>query len=348
MRKAAERGAGLTRQLLAVSRNQSLQPRVVDLNSSVADIERMLRRLIGDEIELSVIPCPKSACVKADPSQIEQVLINLAVNARDAMHSGGQLFIRISSTTLSTPLDVAPDLPAGDYVVLRVTDTGAGMTDEVRARIFEPFFTTKAPGKGTGLGLATCYGIVKQSGGRILCDSSPHRGTTFSIYLPQVVGKADPASVESMAPLPRGAGTILVVEDAAGVRSLTVRVLRSLGYDLLEAENGFDALTVISGCGIRKIDLILTDVTMPKMGGRELIERIRADRPDMRVVFTSGAPGADTALKALFNHPGTAFLHKPFSPAELARTVRDVITSESFSHLNGSSTPVPVPILVET
>jgi PAS domain S-box-containing protein len=345
VRKAAERAARLTKQLLAVSRKQTLQPRIVDLNSCVSEIEKMLRRLIGDDIELSVIPSPKPACVKADPSQLEQVLINLAVNARDAMLSGGQLFIRISSVAVTAAMDVAADLPAGDYIVLRVTDTGTGMSDEVQARIFEPFFTTKAPGKGTGLGLATCYGIVKQSGGRLLCDSVLNRGTTFSIYLPQVIGKAEPAPIESNLPLPRGTETILVVEDAAGVRSLATRVLRSLGYQLLEAENGFDALNVIKRHGLERIDLILTDVTMPKMGGRELIERIRAEHPDTRVVFTSGAPGADTALKNLFSHPGTAFLHKPFTPSDLARVVRSVIVPAGLPHLNGASAAAGTAVL---
>jgi len=335
--KAAERAARLTRQLLAVSRKQTLQPRIVDLNSCVAEIEKMLRRLIGDDIELAVIPSLKTACVKADPNQLEQVLMNLAVNARDAMPSGGQLFIRVSSASAADVLDIVPDLPAGDYFVLRITDTGTGMSDEVRARIFEPFFTTKEPGKGTGLGLATCYGIIKQSGGRILCDSAPNRGTTFSIYLPQVIAQADAVRVDAAAPLPRGTETILVVEDAAGVRTLATRVLRSLGYQLLEAENGIEALAVISQHGLGAIDLILTDVTMPKLGGRELIERIRAEHPGTRVIFTSGAPGADTALKALFSQPGTVFLHKPFTPAGLARAVRGVLgPAAAPAVLNGS------------
>ena len=319
VRKAAERAARLTKQLLAVSRKQTLQPRVVDLNISVAEIEKMLRRLIGDDVELSVIPSPEPACVKADPSQLEQVLMNLTVNARDAMPTGGQVFIRIGTATLTTMLDGAPDLGPGHYVVLRVTDTGMGMSEDVQARVFEPFFTTKEPGKGTGLGLATCYGIVKQSGGRILCDSAPNRGTTFSIYLPQVMAEADSVKPESLMPLPRGTERVLVVEDAPGVRSLTTRVLRSLGYQLLEAENGFDALRVIEEHGLHNIDLIFTDVTMPKMGGRELVERVREQRPGMRVVFTSGAPGADMALKTLFSHPGTAFLHKPLHRRRISR-----------------------------
>jgi len=335
VRKAAERAARLTKQLLAVSRKQTLQPRIVDMNAVVTDIEKMLRRLIGDDVELSVIPSPKAACVKADPSQIEQVIMNLAVNARDAMPSGGQLFVRVSSVAVSAPLEEAPDLPPGSYIVLRVTDTGTGMTEEVRARVFEPFFTTKEPGKGTGLGLATCYGIVKQSGGRILCETGPNRGATFSIYLPQVLGTADAAPEISTMPMPGGTESILVVEDAAGVRGLAMRVLRSLGYRLLEAENGFDALNVIAKHGLGGIDLILTDVTMPKMGGRELVERVRAQHPGMRVVFTSGAPGADAALKALFSHPGTAFLHKPFTPADLARVVRSVIGQPASAHFNG-------------
>ncbi|HEX4086665.1 MAG TPA: PAS domain S-box protein [Chthoniobacteraceae bacterium] len=334
VRMAAERAARLTKQLLAVSRKQTLQPRIVDMNAVATDIEKMLRRLIGDDVELSVIPSPKSACVRADPSQIEQVLINLAVNARDAMPSGGQLFVRVSSIALSTPPDDAPDLAPGNYIVLRVTDTGSGMSEEIRERVFEPFFTTKDPGKGTGLGLATSYGIIKQSGGRILCDSAPNRGATFSIYLPQVLGTADAVRPEAgAAPLPRGTESILVVEDAVGVRGLATRILRGLGYRLMEAENGFDALSVISRHGIGSIDLILTDVTMPKMGGRELVERIRAEHPGTRVVFTSGAPGADAALKALFSHPSTAFLQKPFTPSDLARVVRSVMGP---AHHNGS------------
>ena len=339
--KAAERAARLTRQLLAVSRNQTLQPRVVDLNASVADIERMLRRLLGDDIELTTVPCSEKACVTADPSQLEQVLINLAVNARDAMPGGGQLFLRLSSERHSALNGELPDLPAGDYVLLQVTDTGCGMSDEIRARIFEPFFTTKDPGKGTGLGLATCYGIVKQSGGRILCESAPNRGTTFSIYLPRVAGHPEAAQAVPGAPLPRGAGTILLVEDAAGVRALATRVLRSLGYDLLEAENGFDALAVIADYGLDQIDLILTDVTMPKMGGRELIERVRAKRPGTKVIFTSGAPGADAALKSLFAHPGTAFLHKPFTPADLARLVHHILNPPARLPLKGPAQALP-------
>jgi CheY-like chemotaxis protein len=300
----------------------------------------MLRRLLGDDVELSVYPSPKPGCVKADPSQLEQVLMNLAVNARDAMPAGGQLFIHISCPTLDARLDSEPDLPPGDYVLLKVTDTGTGMTDETRARIFEPFFTTKDPGKGTGLGLATCYGIVKQSGGRILCESSPNCGTTFSIYLPRVIEQAEAAGVESSAPLPRGTETILVVEDAPGVRALASRVLGSLGYKLLEAENGVDALAVISMHGADAIDLILTDVTMPKMGGRELVALVRAEHPGTRVVFTSGNPGADAGFKTFVSQPGTAFLHKPFTPADLARVVRKVITEPL--HLNGSPRPAPV------
>jgi len=339
VRKAADRAARLTRQLLAVSRKQTLQPRIIDLNASVNEIEKMLRRLLGDDVELSVIPGTRSACVRADPSQLEQVLMNLAVNARDAMPGGGQLFIRTSSVTVTSALEAGPDVPPGNHIVLRVTDTGTGMSSETMARIFEPFFTTKDPGKGTGLGLATCYGIVKQSGGLILCDSTPNRGTTFSIYLPQVMGEADLVSVEPATPLLRGTGTILLVEDAAGVRSLASRVLRSLGYQVLEAENGFDALSLLSRHGIHAIDLTFTDVTMPKMGGSELVERIRAMHPAARVVFTSGAPGADTALKSFLDQPGTAFLHKPFTPADLARVVHETISEPALAHVNGNAAP---------
>jgi len=292
-------------------------------------------------VELSVIPGTRTACVRADPSQLEQVLMNLAVNARDAMPGGGQLFIRTSSASITAALEAGPDVPPGNHIILRVTDTGTGMSAETRERIFEPFFTTKEPGKGTGLGLATCYGIVKQSGGRILCDSAPDRGTTFSIYLPQVMGDADIVHVQPATPLLRGTGTILLVEDAAGVRSLASRVLRSLGYEVLEAENGFDALSIISRHGIQAIDLIFTDVTMPKMGGSELIERVRALDPRARVVFTSGAPGAETALKRFLDQPGTTFLHKPFTPADLGQVVHEVMSEPTLTHLNGSSQPAP-------
>jgi PAS domain S-box-containing protein len=332
VRRAAERAARLTRQLLAVSRKQTLQPRILDLNVCVTEIEKMLRRLLGDDIELSVIPGTRTSCVRADPSQLEQVLMNLAVNARDAMPTGGQLFIRTSSVAITAALEAGPDVPPGNHVVLRVTDTGIGMSDETRARIFEPFFTTKEPGKGTGLGLATCYGIVKQSGGRILCDSALNRGTTFSIYLPQVMGEPDAVLVEPVAPLLRGTGTILLVEDAAGVRNLASRVLRSLGYEVLEAENGFDALAIVSRHGIEAIDLIFTDVTMPKMGGSELVQRIRELDPLAKVIFTSGAPGADIALRTCLDRPGTAYLHKPFTPADLARIVHDMMDHPVVSH----------------
>jgi PAS domain S-box-containing protein len=343
VRKAAERAARLTRQLLAVSRKQTLQPRILDLNACVVEIEKMLRRLLGDDVELSVIPGTRSACVRADPSQLEQVLMNLAVNARDAMPDGGQLFIRTSNIAVTAALEAGPDVPPGNHVVLCVTDTGTGMSDDTRARIFEPFFTTKDPGKGTGLGLATCYGIVKQSGGRILCDSAPNRGSTFSIYLPQVMGEAEAVHVEPTTPLPRGSGTILLVEDAAGVRSLAGRVLRSLGYEVLEAENGFDALAHVSRHGMQAIDLTFTDVSMPKMGGPELVHRIRTLFPQARVVFTSGAPGADAGLKAFLDQPGTSFLHKPFTPADLARVVHEMMNEPAPVHLNGSTKPEPVP-----
>jgi len=210
-----------------------------------------------------------------------------------------------------------------------------GMSEEIQARIFEPFFTTKEPGKGTGLGLATCYGIVKQSGGRILCESAPGHGATFSIYLPRVTAEAQAVRIDSAAPLPCGTETILLVEDAQGVRSLAGRVLRSLGYRTLEAENGFDALCVIDQHGMSSIDLILTDVTMPKMGGRELVERVRAEHPGTKVVFTSGAPGADVALKNAFSCPDTAFLQKPFTPGDLACVVRTAIGHSVRPHLNG-------------
>jgi CheY-like chemotaxis protein len=298
---------------------------VLDLNGTVAEIEKMLYRLIGDHIELETVPAPEKVCVKADRGQIEQVLVNLAVNSRDAMPNGGKLTIAISNETVSERDKT--NVPAGDYVLLRIQDTGTGMTAEVRERIFEPFFTTKEEGRGTGLGLATCYGIVKQSGGRILCKSEPGVGTVFSIYLPAVAESPDLLMRhEPAAPLPRGTETILVVEDLASVRGLATRVLRSLGYHVLEAENGERALGIIEECGLRKIDLVVTDVMMPQMGGKELVERFRAQRPDTKVLFNSGSIEDKSGLnEMLLQKANTAFLTKPFTPTELARKVREVL-----------------------
>ena len=323
--KAAERAAGLTRQLLAFSRKQVLQPRVLDLNAVIAGFERMLRRLIGEDVDLVTFLAPELGRVTADPGQIEQVIMNLAVNARDAMPRGGKLTLDTANVVLDDAyakdhLDVAP----GAYVVLALTDTGVGMTEEVREHLFEPFFTTKEEGKGTGLGLATVYGIVKQSGGHVNVYSEPGVGTTFKVYLPREGGEAEVAerARASIVPL-GGTETILVAEDQEAVRALACRVLREHGYTVLESGHPEDALRLASEHGGR-IHLLLTDVVMPGMSGRELAERLSPSHPGAAVLYISGYTD-----NAIVHHgvldAGTPFLQKPFTPATLARKVREVL-----------------------
>jgi two-component system, cell cycle sensor histidine kinase and response regulator CckA len=324
--KAAERAAGLTRQLLAFSRKQVLQPRILDLNAVVAETEKMLRRLIGEDIHLMTVLDEHVGPVRADPGQMNQVLMNLAVNARDAMPRGGRLTIETGNVMLDQEYarqhaGVAP----GHYVMLSVSDTGHGMTPEVRTRVFEPFFTTKDPGKGTGLGLATVHGIVQQSGGHIWVYSEPGHGTTFKVYLPRTdvprleVGTPAPARIE----LPRGSETILLVEDEASLRELVRECLEASGYTLLEASHGTAALE-ISEHHPGRIDLLMTDVVMPGMSGRELAERLRASRPEIRTVYMSGYTDDAVVLHGVVAED-MAFLQKPFTAAELAGRVREVL-----------------------
>ncbi len=324
--KASERAARLTQQLLAFSRRQVIEPQVLNLNEVILDTDKMLRRLIGEDIELVTLLTEDLGSVKMDPSQIEQVLANLAVNARDAMPNGGKLIIETSNVTLHKGFPTQyMRVPPGEYVRLSVSDTGVGMTDEVKRHLFEPFFTTKEVGKGTGLGLATCYGILQQNGGSITVDSEPNRGAIFNVYVPRVGEEASSLlkrhQLESM---PRGKEKVLVVEDEISVRQVATRVLRDLGYTVLEAENGDDALRVASENQDRRIHLLLTDVVMPQMGGKPLAERLRSERPDIRVLFFSGY--ADNALvQDGVLDSGVAFLQKPFSPAILAQKVREVL-----------------------
>jgi signal transduction histidine kinase len=325
IRLAGERAAALTRQLLAFSRRQVLQPRTLDLNIVVSDVEKMLARLIGEDVTLVTRLEPALGSVKADPGQIEQVIMNLAVNARDAMPEGGTLTFETANAMLDADfVAVHSGALPGAYVVLTVTDTGTGMTDEVRGHAFEPFFTTKEKGKGTGLGLATAYGIVKQSGGHITVDSEAGRGTTFRIYLPRVEGTAaDSERTTSSSLLPTGTETILLVEDEAGVRRLSSTVLETQGYIVLEAASGDIALQVArSETG--PIHLIVTDVVMPGMNGRELWERLKVLRPDSRVLFMSGYTDDAIARHGVLE-PGIAFLQKPFTPFSLAQKVREVL-----------------------
>jgi two-component system cell cycle sensor histidine kinase/response regulator CckA len=324
--KAADRAAGLTRQLLAFSRRQVLQPRILDLNAVVAETEKMLRRLIGEDIQLMTVLDEHVGPVRADPSQMDQVLMNLAVNARDAMPRGGRLTIETGNVVLDQAYAREhAGVEPGHYVMLAVSDTGHGMTPEVRSRIFEPFFTTKDPGKGTGLGLATVHGIVKQSEGHIWVYSEPGRGATFKVYLPRT--DAPGLAIEAPAPvpieLPRGSETILLVEDEASLRELVRECLEASGYKMLEASHGTAALEV----GERhpgRIDLLMTDVVMPGMSGRELAEHLRASRPEIRTLYMSGYTDDAVVLHGVLAED-MAFLQKPFTAAQLARQVREVL-----------------------
>jgi len=326
VRKAAEGAAALTHQLLAFSRQQVLQPKVLDVNASVASTEKLLRRLIGEDIQLVAKLGSGLGSVKADPGQIEQVIMNLAVNARDAMPAGGQLTIE----TANVEMDEAyvrghPLAQPGRYVMLAVSDTGTGMDEQTKAHIFEPFFTTKELGKGTGLGLATVYGIVKQSGGFIWLYSEPGHGTSFKIYMPRVDESAERATPAAAAPLPRGTETILVVEDAPAVRAVTRQVLERQGYTVLEAPNGGAAL-VLATKHHGPIHLLLTDVVMPGVNGRQLAEQLARPRPDMMVLFTSGYTD-DSVVRHGVLESGIAYLQKPFTPDGVARKVREVLDS---------------------
>jgi two-component system cell cycle sensor histidine kinase/response regulator CckA len=324
--KAADRAAGLTRQLLAFSRQQVLQPTVLEVNKLVSDLEKMLRRLLGEDVELGTRLAPTTGRVKADPGQLEQVIMNLAVNARDAMPNGGKLTLETGNVDLDEAY-AADHYPAraGPFVLLAVSDTGIGMSEETQAHMFEPFFTTKEKGKGTGLGLATVYGIIKQSGGFIWVYSEVGHGTTFKLYLPRVEELAERASQPAQAPAraARGTETVLVVEDEAPVRSVARQVLERHGYTVLEApsaEAALDIATRYSGT----IHLLLTDVVMPGLNGRELASRLANLRPDARVIFMSGYTD-DAVTRHGVLEPGSAYVQKPFTPDAMARKVREVL-----------------------
>jgi PAS domain S-box-containing protein len=323
VRRQAERAAALTRQLLSFSRRQLVEPTHFNLNELVQDVERMLRRVIGEDIELVLRLDPALGVVFADRALIEQVLVNLAVNARDAMPQGGRLTLETANLTLDeTYVERHPYAKPGAYVMLAVTDTGVGMTDEVQAHVFEPFFTTKEPGKGTGLGLATSFGIVKQAGGHIGVYSEPGLGSTFRVYLPRSEAAPAPAGAVQPGP-PRGNETILMVEDDQSVRKIGARVLRAQGYVVLETASADEALRAVAAHA-GPIHLLMTDVVLPGMSGREVADRVRAARPGVRILFTSGYTSDDAVQQRLLDQ-AVAFLQKPFSRDLLCQKVRQVL-----------------------
>ena len=327
IRKAGERAASLTGQLLAFSRKQVLQPKVLDLNVIIANLDKMLRRLIGEDIDLDVVAEPDLWLLRADPGQVEQVIMNLAVNARDAMSGGGRLTIETSNIEFDDEsIRTYADVSKGSYVALQVRDTGHGISEEVLTQIFEPFFTTKEQGKGTGLGLSTVYGIVKQSGGYIYVDSELEKGTTFTVYLPRVNEVAGVReSGAGSDDLPVGTETILLVEDEPLVRQFVSRTLRSSGYLVIEAANGNEALGIGDDYE-GPIHLLVTDMVMPKMSGRELSLRFNEWRPSMKTLFISGYTDNEISSQDVVES-GLSFLQKPFTPSQLASKVREVLDS---------------------
>jgi PAS domain S-box-containing protein len=324
IREAAKRGASLTRQLLAFSRRQPLQTQLLDLNERVREVSKLLRPLMGDDVEIALLPRSATAVVEADPGQLDQIVINLAVNARDAMLRGGKLTIETAVFDFDESFAHEHSMIAGRYVMLAVSDSGAGMDEATRSRIFEPFFTTKEMGKGSGLGLATVYGIVKQSGGHVWVYSEPGHGTTFKIYLPSADHKMGtaPAAEPKALPRRREGVTILLAEDDATMRRLTRKMLEEHGYQVLEAEDGKSALQVI-GSHPGSIDLILTDVVMKGMNGPELVLRLIDSHPALKVVYMSGYTGELVANQGIDS--GIRLLEKPFTRADLLGTLDAVL-----------------------
>ncbi len=325
IKKAGERAAGLTQQLLAFSRRQVLQPTVIDVNSLVEDMEKMLRRLIGEDIALVAVLGEGTGRVRADAGQLEQVILNLALNARDAMPQGGRLTIETTDLELAEYAVAGVPIAPGSYVRLKVSDTGVGMDPATRARVFEPFFTTKATGRGTGLGLATVYGIVKQSDGYIVADSAPGEGTTFTVYLPRIDDLAAATHPSRTVPEARGSETILLVEDEDAVRKLARRTLEMMGYHVLEASGG-PAAVALTRDHTGGIDLLVTDVVMPEMSGSALAEQLQAERPGLPVLFMTGYTD-DAVLRHGVSEAGVALLQKPFEPQGLALKVRETLDS---------------------
>ena len=326
IRNASERAAGLTRQLLVFSRKQTVNTVVLDVNETVKELEKMLRRLVDENVAMTIVPGKDMGHIKADSGYVGQLLMNLVVNARDAMPNGGKLTIATNNITLDESYaSVHPGVSTGDYVMLSVSDTGTGMTEEIKARLFEAFFTTKPKGKGTGLGLATCHTIVQQSAGHIGVYTEVGKGTTFNIYFPRVE-PALHAAVKPIqgGPLPRGTETLLVVEDEPSVRHLARGVLEGLGYQVLSAPNGKEALRVAQEHKGSPICLVLTDVVMPLMGGMAMAEWLKVTYPDLQVLFTSGYTDEAIAQIGVLD-PDVAFLPKPYTPGILSRRVREML-----------------------
>jgi PAS domain S-box-containing protein len=321
IKKASERGRALTKQLLAFSRTSAIQPRVLDLNERLRDISKLLRPLLGDDVEILIVPRSASAVVEADPGQLDQIVVNLAVNARDAMPHGGKFILETGAVSFDEAFaDQNQAMRPGKYILLAVSDTGHGMDEATMSRIFEPFFTTKDKGKGTGLGLATVYGIVKQSAGHILVYSEPGHGTTFKIYLPSAdhkIGLGSKAEVETVGP--ERQATILLVEDDEIMRSLTRQLLQEHGYTVVEADDGKSALEWAESHP-QPVDLLLTDVVMRRMSGPELVERLHPSRPTLKVVYMSGYTGELTAEREMLQR-GITLLEKPFSRTALLNTI---------------------------
>jgi len=325
IRHAGQRAAGLTRQLLAFGRRQVLQPRVLSLNACVGEVDGMLRRLVGADVTLESELDPGLWHVLADPGQLEQVLVNLVINARDALPDGGRVTVTTANLHLTATDDARGNgVRPGAYVTLSVSDTGVGMDVPTQARIFDPFFTTKESGQGTGLGLSTVYGIVEQSGGHIEVESAPGQGATFTIFLPRHTGAlAAAAGPTDRRSFPRGTETLLLVEDEAAVRSSARRLLERHGYTVIEARHGAEALRIIEA-GDRAVDLVITDVVMPEMGGRELVERLRTRHPGVKVLFMSGYSERAVASDGVMP-PGTGFVEKPFTIEQLTRRTRELL-----------------------
>ena len=323
--KAGERAAGLTQQLLAFSRKQVLQPRIVNFGDILREMDTMVRRVIGEHIQVNTTLEDDLAHVKIDPTQVQQVILNLVVNARDAMPDGGKLTLELSNAELDASYAAIRDMSPGRYVMLAVSDNGCGMTPEVRQRAFEPFFTTKGLGSGTGLGLATVYGIIRQSGGHIWLYSEPGAGTTFKVFFPSVDAPEDAAPARAQKSTERGSETILVVEDDPAVRHLVEEILGSAGYHVMAAEDGPSAMRVAERHR-GEIDLLLTDVVLPKMGSKEVASRLTALRPEIKVIFMSGYTGHSATQNGALD-PDVAFIPKPFSPDSLCDKVRAQLNS---------------------